>query len=37
MARADVPEVIKVPTYRHRYFGTPFHLPPTIRWLSRGH
>ena len=25
MARAEVPEVIKVAAYRHRYFGTPFH------------
>jgi hypothetical protein len=24
MARAEVPEVIKVAAYRHRYFGTPF-------------
>ena len=34
MARAEVPEVIKVAAYRHRYFGTPFHV--LVQDLMRG-
>jgi uncharacterized peroxidase-related enzyme len=34
MARAEVPEVIKVAAYRHRYFGTPFHA--LVQDLMRG-
>jgi AhpD family alkylhydroperoxidase len=34
MAHAEVPEVIKVAAYRHRYFGTPFHV--LVQDLMRG-
>jgi AhpD family alkylhydroperoxidase len=34
VARAEVPEVIKVAAYRHRYFGTPFHV--LVQDLMRG-
>jgi AhpD family alkylhydroperoxidase len=34
MARAEVPEVIKMAAYRHRYFGTPFHV--LVQDLMRG-
>lgn len=34
VARADVPAVIKVSAYRHRYFGTPFHA--LVQDLLRG-
>lgn len=34
IARADVPAVIRVSAYRHRYFGTPFHA--LVQDLLRG-
>lgn len=34
IARAEVPAVIKVSSYRHRYFGTPFHA--LVQDLLRG-